>query len=140
MSKVIYALFDDGEQSVKKSMEPLGYEVYSFGIQDKDTVIKCDLTNLEEFFKVSKKLPLPDYIMANPPCETFSICTSCSYAEGKKGTIYYYNDGQKVNDFEQWKTSSYSNIKRLKSDKEEYFVKLKKNVISGKSYTTIQTK
>ena len=42
--KVIYALFDDGEQSVKKALEPLGYEVYSFGIQKKDTVINCDLT------------------------------------------------------------------------------------------------
>ncbi|WP_143254302.1 DNA cytosine methyltransferase, partial [Brucella sp. CMUL 015] len=88
MSKVIYALFDDGNQSVKKTMEPLGYKVYSFGIQDKDTVIKCDLTDLENFFKVSKKLPLPDFIMANPPCETFSIGTACRYEDGKNGTIY----------------------------------------------------
>ena len=49
--KVIYALFDDGEQSVKKALEPLGYEVYSFGIQKKDTVINCDLTNLDDFME-----------------------------------------------------------------------------------------
>lgn len=35
MTKVIYALFDDGNQSVKNTLGPLGYEVYSFGIQKK---------------------------------------------------------------------------------------------------------
>lgn len=35
MKKVIYALFDDENQSVKNTLEPLGYEVYSFGIQKK---------------------------------------------------------------------------------------------------------
>ena len=77
--KVIYALFDDGEQSVKKALEPLGYEVYSFGIQKKDTVINCDLTNLDDFMRKTQYLPKPYLIFANPPCETFSIATASRY-------------------------------------------------------------
>ena len=60
MKKVIYALFDDGNQSVKNTLEPLGYEVYSFGIQKKDTVIYCDLTNFNDFISKTKNLPKPD--------------------------------------------------------------------------------
>ena len=119
--KVIYALFDDGEQSVKKALEPLGYEVYSFGIQKKDTVINCDLTNLDDFMEKTQYLPKPDLIFANPPCETFSIATASGYDSGKKGNIYYYNDGIPVTDFDDWKTSTYNNIKIMKKNKKEYF-------------------
>ena len=122
--KVIYALFDDGNQSVKKALEPLGYEVYSFGIQNKDTVINCDLTNLNDFIEKTKNIPKPDLIFANPPCETFSIATASGYDSGKKGNIYYYNDGTPIKDFEDWKTSTYHNVKTMKKDKKEYFDKL----------------
>ena len=119
--KVIYALFDDGNQSVKKALEPLGYEVYSFGIQKKDTVINCDLTDLNDFIEKTKNLPKPDLIFANPPCETFSIATASGYDSGKKGNIYYYNDGTPVIDFDDWKTSTYNNVKTMKKNKKEYF-------------------
>ena len=121
MTKVIYALFDDGNQSVKKALEPLGYEVYSFGIQKKDTVINCDLTNLNDFIEKTKNLPKPDLIFANPPCETFSIGTASGYASGRKDNLYYYNDGERVTDFEDWKTTTYNNVKNMKKDKKEYF-------------------
>lgn len=122
--KVIYALFDDGIQSVKTTLEPLGYEVYSFGIQKKKTVIFCDLTDIENFFSCVKDLPLPDYLFANPPCETFSIGTSSSYASGKKGNLYYYSNGEPINDFEDWKTTSFPNVVRMKMDKKQYFKRL----------------
>lgn len=121
MKKVVYALFDDGNQSVKKTLEPLGYEVYSFGIQKKDTVINCDLTNFNDFIEKTKNLPKPDLIFANPPCETFSIGTASGYESGKKGNIYYYNDGTQITDFEDWKTATYNNVKTMKKDKKEYF-------------------
>ena len=121
MTKVIYALFDDGNQSVKNTLEPLGYEVYSFGIQKKDTVIDCDLTNFNDFISKTENLPKPDLIFANPPCETFSIATASGYDSGKKGNIYYYNTGERITDFDDWKTSTYHNVKNMKKDKKEYF-------------------
>lgn len=124
MTKVIYALFDDGNQSVKNTLEPLGYEVYSFGIQKKDTVIDCDLTNFNDFISKTENLPKPDLIFANPPCETFSIATASGYDSGKKGNIYYYNTGERITDFDDWKTSTYPNVKNMKKDKKEYFEKL----------------
>lgn len=119
--KIIYALFDDGNQSVKKALEPLGYEVYSFGIQNKESVIYCDLTDLNDFIAKTKSLPKPDLIFSNPPCETFSIATGSGYDSGKKGNIYYYNDGTPITDFEDWKTTTYHNIKNMKKDKLAYF-------------------
>ena len=134
--KVIYALFDDGNQSVKKALEPLGYEVYSFGIQKKDTVINCDLTNLNDFIEKTKNLPKPDLIFANPPCETFSIATGCKYDSGKSGNIYYYKDGTPIKDFDDWKTSTYNNVKTMKKNKKEYFDNLIiKREISEKLHT-----
>ena len=124
MKKVIYALFDDGNQSVKNTLEPLGYEVYSFGIQKKDTVIDCDLTNFDDFIYKNRNLPRPDLIFANPPCETFSIATASGYDSGKKGNIYYYNTGESITDFDDWKTSTYHNVKNMKKDKKEYFKNL----------------
>ena len=124
MTKVIYALFDDGNQSVKNTLEPLGYEVYSFGIQKKDTVIDCDLTNFNDFISKTENLPKPDLIFANPPCETFSIATASGYDSGKKGNIYYYNTGERITDFDDWKTSTYHNVKKMKKDKKEYFKNL----------------
>lgn len=124
MKKVIYALFDDGNQSVKNTLEPLGYEVYSFGIQKKDTVIYCDLTNFNDFISKTKNLPKPDLIFANPPCETFSIATSSRYDSGKGGNMYYYNTGERITDFDDWKTTTYHNVKNMKKDKKEYFENL----------------
>ena len=68
-------------------------------------------------------LPKPDLIFANPPCETFSIATASRYDSGKKGNIYYYNNGIPVTDFDDWKTSTYNNIKIMKKNKKEYFDK-----------------
>lgn len=131
---IIYALFDDGSQSVKKALEPLGHTVYSFGIQEKETVIHCDLTNLEGFFDKVSNLPAPDFIIANPPCETFSIASACSYPNGKSGNLYYfYENAEPINDFEIWRNSTSSNIKRMKRDKKEYFENLRiKRIISEK--------
>lgn len=128
--KVIYALFDDGNQSVKKALEPLGYKVYSFGIQKKDTVIYTDLTDLDSFFEVIKDLPKPDYIFANPPCETFSNASLATYPSGQTGNLYYYIDGTPINDFYDWVNSTAANIKRMKRDKKEYFenLKIKRNI------------
>ena len=123
--KVIYALFDDGNQSVKKTLEPLGYEVYSFGVQKKETVIECDLTNLQSFFEIAKDLPEPDFIFANPPCETFSNAQLATYEKGGVGNMYYYLDGTPITDFEDWKTTTSANIKRMKRDKKQYFEQLK---------------
>lgn len=133
MKKVIYALFDDGNQSVKKALEPLGYEVYSFGIQEKETVIKCDLTDIADFFYKTQTLPEPDFIFSNPPCETFSNASSATYEKGGVGNMYYYIDGTPVTNFDDWKTTTSSNIKRMKRDKKEYFKELQvKRLISEK--------
>lgn len=133
MNKVVYALFDDGNQSVKKTLEPLGYEVYSFGIQKKDTVINCDLTNLDDFFNKVESLPDPDFIFANPPCETFSNAQLATYKKGGVGNMYYYLDGTPITDFDDWVTTTSANIKRMKRDKREYFEQLQvKRLISEK--------
>lgn len=133
MSKVVYALFDDGNQSVKKTLEPLGYEVYSFGIQNKDTVINCDLTDLDDFFSKVESLPDPDFIFANPPCETFSNAQLATYKKGGVGNMYYYLDGTPITDFDDWVTTTSANIKRMKRDKREYFDQLQvKRLISEK--------
>ena len=131
---IIYALFDDGSQSVKKALEPLGHTVYSFGIQKKETVIGCDLTNLTDFFEKVKDLPKPDYIIANPPCETFSIASACLYPNGKSGNLYYfYEDAEPIKDFETWSGSNSYNVRNMKRDKKEYFKNLiKKREISEK--------
>ena len=120
--KVIYALFDDGNQSVKKTLEPLGYEVYSFGVQKKDSVIECDLTNLEDFFKKAKDLPDPDFIFANPPCETFSSATNGTYLKsGRTGNKYYYHDTlEPVLDFEDWISHNNVTIKNIKNKREVF--------------------
>ncbi len=118
---IIYALFDDGNQSVKKALEPLGHKVYSFGIQEKDTVIQTDLTNLENFYNTIYNLPKPDFLFANPPCETFSKTTSGTFASGRTGNKYYYYDNlEPILDFEDWKTSNNSNIVMTKRKEEIY--------------------
>lgn len=126
MRKVIYALFDDGLQSVYNTFsENEKFEVYSFGIQEKKTVTYCDLSELDNFFKVIKNLPRPDLIFANPPCETFSIASSATYGSGRTGNFYYYYDNlQPIIDFEDWIKGSSMNIKHLSHHQESYFEKL----------------
>jgi hypothetical protein len=122
---IIYALFDDGVQSVYNSFaKDEDVEVYSFGIQEKPTVIQCDLSNIYSFYERIKDFPKPDIIFANPPCETFSISTRGSYMSGRTGNIYYYEDGTPIMDYNDWCTSSSIIVRRLKKDKLSYFKKL----------------
>ncbi len=38
--------------------------------------------------------------------------------------MYYYNTGERITDFDDWKTTTYHNVKNMKKDKKEYFENL----------------
>ncbi len=71
--KVVWALFDDGEQSVLNTLPKDEYKVLSFGIQKKDTVVHLDMTmELNHIIEILNEWDKPDYIVASPPCIVFS--------------------------------------------------------------------
>ncbi|AYG01694.1 hypothetical protein [Lactococcus allomyrinae] len=84
------------------------------------------MSDLTSFFATVKNLPQPDLIFANPPCETFSVATRGTFNSGNTGNLYYYEDGTPITDFEDWKSSTSTNIRNLKRDKGLYFENIKK--------------
>ena len=126
--KIIYALFDDGAQSVFNTFKnDHEVAVYSFGIQKKETVIHCDLSDLKGFFNLTKHLPQPDLVFASPPCETFSMASASHYRKTNKGgNLYYYSDGSPITDLIDWLSGSCNNIVAYKGDKRKYFEEISK--------------
>ncbi len=105
---VVWALFDDGNMSVYKALKDNpNYKVISVGIQKKDDVFYCDLTDIDVIKKL-KLLPKPDIIVASPMCESWSM------GSNMRGGNACWRDSRISNLFE---TNEYLGI-RKKSDYE----------------------
>ncbi len=70
-NRVIWSLFDSETATVATVAEPIGYDVYSFGIGTGTGHINLDLSDFVTAKKELNKYPKPDYIFASPPCESW---------------------------------------------------------------------
>lgn len=103
----ILALFDDGSQSVKKSLSEC--DVVSVGLNDCADV-QLNLAkdeNLLVLRKMHTNKPF-DLVFASPPCESWSIATACT-----GGNVYRFRHTLKLRNFEQWRTCNYNNVRKL---------------------------
>lgn len=73
MKFVIWALFDDMNRCYYHSLKD-EYEIYSVGIRKhKENYHQINLSILnDELFEQLSQLPLPDIILASPPCNSWS--------------------------------------------------------------------
>lgn len=78
---VIWCFYDDAGRSYWNALKDNPrYEVYSFGINDRDdeNYYKMDLSLTNpNLISDLKKLPQPDLLLASPPCTAFSITNPC---------------------------------------------------------------
>ena len=88
---IVWALFDDGEQSVYNSLNKDIYRVISFGIQKKDTVEYWDATwPMEQQIMFFNKYERPDIIVASPMCQSFSRAAAMKAGDVKGNATWYY--------------------------------------------------
>lgn len=80
-----WGLFDSGNGSYKKVAEQMGIEFYSIGLDIKNEnkhFINLDLADYSYLFGDNKmietleNLPHPDFIIASPPCESWSVASA----------------------------------------------------------------
>ena len=80
-----WGLFDSGNGSYAKVAKEMGIEFYSIGLDitnKNDHFINFDLADYSYLFgnnmmiDTLKELPQPDFIMASPPCESWSVASA----------------------------------------------------------------
>jgi len=97
MKKIIWALFDDGIQSVYNALDHSKYKIYSIGIQKKETVINIDLAqNFNNLIKELNKLPKPEIIVASPVCTPFSSANIKPKNFIGKGNLNFIVENEKL--------------------------------------------
>lgn len=122
---IVWALFDSGNGCYSKVAKDMDIEIYSIGIDKEnknDHFINLDLSDYsyifgnEKLFETLDKLPIPDLIIASPPCESWSnaaamfdgnacwkeISSSNLFGEMKSGnkfTVREYSDYSKYQFF-----------------------------------------
>lgn len=99
MKQVIWALFDDGNKSYSKALSD-EFEVISIGIgKAADKNIDLRLSN-HTLFKELDKLPKPDFIIASPPCESWTLADTAGHMRNGlwniKNKQYYTDLNQRV--------------------------------------------
>lgn len=131
---IIWALYDDAESSVSRSV-PILHRVLSIGINDikKEDYYKIDLsiTN-NNLFKELSLLPKPDIIVASPPCESWSIADTAGVMLKKinKNGDWFINN---ANYYDEYNKTAHPVKKR-------YFDKKEKSRILGEAtaFATIE--
>ncbi len=82
--KIIWDLFGGGIGSVRKALNQDEYKIYTFDILNtlQDTIIMdWSQDNIIEVFE-RLQLPKPDYIIASPPCNSFSRAAAMKGGNG----------------------------------------------------------
>ena len=129
MKKIVWALFDSGNGCYKRSADKIEeIEIYSIGldIENKNShFINLNLADYsrlfgnDQLFETLDKLPLPDLIIASPPCESWSVASAL-----KNGNACWKREDLSDSLFEPQKKPSPFTI-RSKKDYEESHNNLK---------------
>lgn len=124
----ILALFDDGSRSYYEALKHT-HTIISVGIREhKDNYIQLDLSQGHKTYNDLKDLVEKyniDFILASPPCDSFSSMTFCRDSNGEIGTAFHKFSTWSMWDMDEWKTITYPNIARNieKWDRDKVFSK-----------------